>query len=107
MSVSVTLQSVCCLFPAGPNPQATVLADSGVQSWIALNASQDVEVQLISYANFTGAEIDSFELRLTFYVTAVNAATIALGVPAFTTRMATAAPQITKIFTFGIVALFG
>lgn len=110
MSTTVVQQTVACLFPAGEgnDPLTALMADSGVQAAFGFSLGNDALVQLIQYNNFAnGVETDSWNRQLTFFVSPANAATIVAGIPALQSRLATTAPAVTGVFTWGVTTSFG
>lgn len=106
MSTNVTAQTVVFLVNDYNLPLATILADTGIQSAQQNSLGQDVVIEMKSYYNFTTGTLERAALFLTFYVTPAFAATMVAGVAALVTRMATAAPNVTRIVTYGVTTVF-
>lgn len=108
MSTAVTYQSIAFLFPGGLDPIDAILDDSGIQSAFGLSLGNDAVMELIHYYNLTGGVLtDNYIRKLSFFVSASNAAAIIAGIPALITRMQTEAPQVTNIVTWGEQVVFG
>ena len=109
MSTPLVFQTIAFQFPAGEgnDPDIAIQADSGITSAYSVSTGNDAIEELKQLNNLvSGVKTYAFSRELTFLVTAANAASIVAGMPALITRMATAAPQVTSIVTWGIQASF-
>jgi hypothetical protein len=107
MSTTLTAQTIAFACPPGSLSEAVILADTGIQAAAALSQSQNILLSYQPLYNYTGAFIPQEELTLTFKVSAADALTIIADIPAMITRIATAAPQVTAIRTWGTPCVFG
>lgn len=108
MSTALVKQTVAFLIgPGAPLSFEAILADSGVQSAINASSGKDVLVNIQPYYNYTTGEQAQNALLLSFFVTSAGASNIVAGIPALVTRLATTAPEIVRIVTWGEAVTFG
>jgi hypothetical protein len=108
MSSTVTMQTVVLFASDGNYPLATLLADPGVLAAAANSLGNDMVLEFKPYYTVpSGTPTPGNALFLTFYVTAAFALNIIAGIPAFVTRLATSAPNINRVATYGQVIAFG